>query len=431
MKQQVNKLVLGGLAMLMAGSALAASVQDVAERYRKLALAIGQHDSSYVDAYYGPPELAQQAAKNKQSLASIKTGLAAAQRDIARQKAGNADEALRIEFLSKQLKSMQARVEMLEGRKFTFDEETSLLYDAVTPHHDRAYYMALVAQVDKLLPGAEPLPERLKAFRARFVIPKDKLNTVFDAAIAACRERTEAFMTLPQNESFVMEFVSNKPWSGYNWYQGNAHSLIQINTEFPIYIDRAVDLGCHEGYPGHHVYNALLEQSLVRQRNWVEFSVYPLFSPMSLIAEGSANYGIEMAFPDEERLAFEQKVLYPLAGLDPALAPQYAQLLKLLGKLSYSDNDAAQAYLEGKWTREQTIEWLVNVSLYPPEKSAQRLSFYDANRGYVINYNLGKDMVKAWTEKHATATDPAAARKQRWEAFKSLLSSPRLPSGLR
>jgi hypothetical protein len=427
----MKKLVLGGLAMMIAGSAMAASVQDVAERYRKLVLAIGQHDSSYVDAYYGPPELEQQAAKNKQSLASIKADVVAAQRDIAQQKADGADQALRIEFLSKQLKAMQARVEMMEGRKFTFDQETALLYDAVSPHHERAHYMALVAQVEQLLPGAGPLPERLKAFRAQFAIPKERLKPVFDASIAACRERTNAFMPLPQEESFVLEFVSNKPWSGYNWYKGNAHSLIQINTEFPIYIERAVDLGCHEGYPGHHVYNALLEQSLVQQRNWVEFSVYPLYSPMSLIAEGSANYGIEMAFTDEERLAFEQKVLYPLAGLDPALAPRYAQLMKLLGKLSYADNDAAQAYLEGKWTREQTIEWLVNVALYPPEKSAQRLSFYDANRGYVINYNLGKDMVKAWVEKHVTATDPVTARKQRWEAFKALLSSPRLASGLR
>ncbi len=417
--------------MLMAGSAMAASVQDVAERYRKLALAIGQHDSSYVDAYYGPPELAQQAAQEKQSLAAIKAGVAAARKDIAQQTARDTDEALRIEFLSKQLRAMQARVEMMEGRKFTFDEETALLYDAVTPHHDRAYYLALVAQVDQLLPGTGPLTERLKAFRARFAIPKDKLKAVFDASIAACRERTAAFMALPQEESFVLEFVSDKPWSGYNWYKGNAHSLIQINTEFPIYIERALDLGCHEGYPGHHVYNAMLEQSLVRQRNWVEFSVYPLYSPMSLIAEGSANYGIELAFPDEERLAFEQKVLYPLAGLDPALAPQYARLMKLMGKLSYADNDVAQAYLEGKMTREQAIEWLVNVALYPPEKSAQRLSFYDANRGYVINYNLGKDLVKAWVEKHVTATDPATARKQRWEAFKALLSSPRLASGLR
>src|SRR6185503_6212472 len=101
---------------------------------------------------------------------------------------------------------------------------------------------------------------------------------------------------------------------------GNARSLIQINTDLPIFIDRAVDLAAHEGYPGHRVYNALLEQALVRGRGWPEFSVYPLFSPQSLIAEGSANYGIEVAFPGEERVNFEKTVLYPLAGLDPSKA---------------------------------------------------------------------------------------------------------------
>ena len=69
-----------------------------------------------------------------------------------------------------------------------------------------------------------------------------------------------------------------------------------MNTDLPIFIDRAIDLACHEGYPGHHVYNALLEKNLMRDRGGSEFSVYALFSPQSLIAEGTANYGIEVAF---------------------------------------------------------------------------------------------------------------------------------------
>ena len=44
------------------------------------------------------------------------------------------------------------------------------------------------------------------------------------------------------------------------------------------------------------VFNMLLEKNLVRDRGWHEFSVYPLFSPQSLIAEGTANYGIDIAF---------------------------------------------------------------------------------------------------------------------------------------
>ncbi|NIV17481.1 MAG: hypothetical protein GWN47_03535, partial [Woeseiaceae bacterium] len=59
--------------------------------------------------------------------------------------------------------------------------------------------------------------------------------------------------------------------------------------DLPIFIDRAVDLGCHEGYPGHHTFNVLLEKNLVTDRGWTEFTLYPLFSPQSLIAEGSGN----------------------------------------------------------------------------------------------------------------------------------------------
>ncbi|SFU73971.1 hypothetical protein SAMN05216552_1008137 [Pseudoduganella namucuonensis] len=416
--------------MLIAGSAWSATVQEVADDYMRLVLAVGRHDASYVDAYYGPPQLQERVDAEKLGLAAIRSQAEAALRELP--KAGaDADEALRIVFLDKQLRSMLMRVDMLGGKKFSFDEETAAMYNAVAPHQDRAHYARLVAEIDTLLGGTGPVTERLKAFRARVEIPKDKLRPVMEAAIRACRERTEKHIALPAGETFVLEFVGGKPWSGYNWYKGGAHSLIQINSEFPIYIDRAVDLGCHEGYPGHHVYNALLEQSLVRGKGWREFSVYPLYSPMSLVAEGSANYGILMAFTPQERLAFERDVLFPLAGLDPALAEPYARLTQLLAKLAYADNDAARLYLDGAFTKEQTVDWLVNVQLYPPEKAEQRVRFYEANRGYVINYTVGADLVGQYVRRHATSADPDTARAQRWEAFRKLLSSPMLAGGLR
>ena len=118
-----------------------------------------------------------------------------------------------------------------------------------------------------------------------------------------------------------------------------------MNTDLPTYIDRAIDLACHEGYPGHHVYNALLEQHLVRERGWIEFTVYPLFSPQSLIAEGTANYGIEVAFPGNDRIAFERDALYPAAGLDPSQAAAYAEVAALVDRLAYAGNEAARRYL--------------------------------------------------------------------------------------
>ena len=59
----------------------------------------------------------------------------------------------------------------------------------------------------------------------------------------------------------------------------------------------------------------------MRERGFVEFTVYPLFSPQSLIAEGTANYGVELAFPGDTRWQWERDNLFPLAGLDPATAP--------------------------------------------------------------------------------------------------------------
>ncbi|MGK5077100.1 hypothetical protein [Janthinobacterium sp. HLX7-2] len=394
-------------------------LDHVAERYVKLILAMGQHDASYVDAYYGPPEWQQQAIEQQQGLSDIK---AAADMVLA---LFAGDHCLRAVNLRKQLQALLARVDMLQGARLDFDTESARLYDAVSPHHSRSYYATLVAEIDALLPGDGTVSARVNAFRAQLVIPADKLRAVMDAAIRAGRERTLQYIALPEGEDFVLEFVSDKPWSGYNWYKGNYQSVIQINTDLPVYIDRAVDLGCHEAYPGHHVYNVLLERDLVRGKGWLEYCVYPLYSPQSLIAEGTANYGIELSFTDAERLAFEQQVLYPLAGLDPALAPRYAQLNALLARLSYADNDIARQYLEGSLAREEALEWLVNVRLYPAEKSAQRLQFYDAMGAYVINYNLGQDMAKAYVERQGST------REAHWAAFCDLMSSPRVPSALR
>jgi len=49
---------------------------------------------------------------------------------------------------------------------------------------------------------------------------------------------------------------------------------------------------------------------------------------MSLIAEATANYGIDVAFPGIERENFEKNVLMPLAGLNNADADLYFKVRK-------------------------------------------------------------------------------------------------------
>jgi hypothetical protein len=407
----------------------ASAILDAAgERYAKLVLALGERDADYVDAYYGPAAWRDEAKSARKTLEQIRAEATGVLGELQKARPTEEQNQLRQTYQIHQLQALLARIAILTGTRMSFDEESKALYDAVAPHHDDGYFASVAADLDKEVPpGPGTLIDRYQTFRQEFVIPANKLDAVFRKAIEVARERTLAHLRLPAEENFAVEYVQDKPWSGYNWYKGNYRSLIQVNTDLPIYIDRALDLAGHEGYPGHHVYNVLLEKNLVHDRGWVEFSVYPLYSPQSLIAEGSANYGVDVLFSKPERVIWERDNLFPLAGIPAARADAYYRVLALLEKLAYADNEAARRYLEGLFTFEQTAAWLQKFALATPERAAQRVRFIDKYRSYVINYNLGKDLVRA----HVESSTPAGNIALRWQVFGELLSSPRLPSSLK
>jgi hypothetical protein len=400
------------------------NLNEIAREYLLLELGMGLHDANHVDAYFGPEDIKSKASELKLSLEQIDARADALTQSLRSWPAHGIDEEARITGLVQRLKALRTRVALNQGKTLPFDDEAVALFGVSPPDHDAVHFAAILRNVDELLPGDEPLSVRVNLFQEKFVIADDKLSGVFDAAIAECRRRTLAHIKLPDNESFRVEYVNDKPWSGYNWYQGNAQSLIQINTDLPIYIGRAVDLGCHEGYPGHHTFNLLLEKNLVQEKGWLEYTLYPLFSPESLIAEGSGNYGIELAFPGEERVTFEKQVLFPLAGLDPSSADRYYELQSLLADLDYADNEAARDYLNGNTGRADAEQWLVDYALNSPQRARQRVKFIDTYRSYVINYNLGQDMVRDYVERNA------ADASERWSRFAQLLSTPMLPEDL-
>jgi hypothetical protein len=396
-------------------------IDELAREYLFLELSMGRHDEGHVDAYFGPEQIREAADRADLRLEEITIQLRDVVADLLELRKMPETSRLqvaRINGLLGRLVALETRISIVNGDTMPFDEESRLLFGATAPDHDAAYFEAILDEIDALLDGEGELAERVVRFQDQFVIPEDRLAAVFDAAIEECRRRTLLYIDLPEHESFSIEYVNDKPWSGYNWYQGGAHSLIQINTDLPIYISRAVDLGCHEGYPGHHTFNALLEQHLVQDQGWIEFSLYPLFSPQSLIAEGSGNYGIDLAFPGEARIAFERDVLFPLAGLDASEADRYYRLQALLARLNYAGNEAARDYLNGDIDRDTAIEWLVDYALTSPERARQRTDFFDTYRSYVINYNLGKDIVKDFVERDGADLD------ERWRRFEALLASP-------
>jgi hypothetical protein len=405
----------------------AAVLDDVAKRYVVLALSMGHHDADYVDAYYGPDSLRALADRDTLALPAITAEVDSLVTFLGDTAPAYPDSMhrMRHRYLRTQLASMGFRARMLAGTASDFDTEARGLYDADPPHLGDAHFDSLLSRLDGLLPGASPLAERYQGFRAQVMIPAELVDTVFRAAIAACRARTEAHLPLPAGERFDLEYVTGTSWNAYNWYQGGFVSLIQVNLDFPIAVDRAIDLACHEGYPGHHVYNASLERALVDDRGWVELSVYPLFSPQSLIAEGSANFGIEMAFPGEARTAFERDSLFPLAGLDPSLAERNAAVREVMTALNHARNEVARRYLDGEIDSTAAVAAMERYWLQEPAAAAKTLRFIQAYRSYVINYNLGRDLVAAYVEREGGA-DPAG----RWRVFGELLASPRLPGDL-
>ena len=397
-----------------------------AERYVKLVLAMGEHDPDYVDAFYGPAAWRDEIKASKPPLQTIHANAVELRAQLGGiRRPFEEIEALRLDYLLRQTDALIARAEMLEGKRLTFDEESKALYDAVAPSHPEEYFQKLNAEIADAVPGSGALAHRVETFRMQFAIPREKLDAVFRAAVDVCRAKTMEQMALPIGETFTIEYVNGKSWSGYNWYQGDFNSLIQVNTDLPIFIDRAIDLACHEGYPGHHVYNSLLEKALVRDRGWVEFSVYALFSAQSLIAEGSANYGIEVAFPANERVEMEAATLFPIAGFDGSRAAQYYRVYELVSRTGYAGNEAARRYLDGSFSADDAAEWLTNYALMAPARARQRIKFFDQYRSYVINYNLGKDLVRDYVERRC-----GGDAQKRWDVFAELLSSPRLPSGL-
>jgi hypothetical protein len=403
-------------------------LEDEAAAFLSLSLEAGTYEAEYVDAYYGPASLkkaAESAPRSREQLLdAARISIRNINNNVLPLSAELGSDLARANMLRGQLLAAVTRLEMIGGKRFPFDAEAIGLFATQPDINPLSSYDLILNSLEKLVPGKGSLAERVDAFSNRYLIPEDRLKPVFEAAIAECKKRTAANIALPPGESFTLEFVKGKPWSGYNYYQGNYKSLIQVNTDLPIRISRAVDLGCHEGYPGHHVLNLMIEHKLVNQNHWNEYQVNPLYSPQSVISEGSANYGIDLAFPGDQKLIFERDVLYPLAGLDPKSAQAYHDLLKATEILSGARLTIAKMYLDGEIDRAQAVELSQKYLLVSAQRAEQSVGFTDHYRSYVINYGWGKDLVRGFIERG----NPEA--QERWKRMERILSEPFLPDAL-
>lgn len=401
-------------------------IEEIAEEFIRLCFALEEHCPGYINAYFGPQKLKDEGTSLKKPLSQIRKEASSLISKI--EKIERTSETPRTRNLKVHLRSMVAKADLLDGNRLTFYQESQALYDAAPPEFPFESFEETLSRLDSLIPGRGTLLKKFSDLKQEFIVPAEKLEPAIKTAIQEARKKTSNWIPLPEGEEFSVEIVSGKPWSGYNWFEGNAQSLIQINSDLPVYLDTVITLACHEGYPGHHVFNCFREQELYLKKGWVEFSIFPLFGPDALFAEGSANFGVEMVFPSlSERVDFAREVLCPITGIDPGRLELYEEALSLVRKLAYVQVEVARRYLDGLVCREEALELLQKFRLQSPEEAEHSLKFIEFYRSYVINYKLGEDLVRAFVEGDGgTPENP----EKRWSIFFHLLINPILPSDL-
>ncbi|WP_074655632.1 hypothetical protein [Terriglobus roseus] len=333
-------------------------------------------------------------------------------------------------LLEAQLVAIERRVEMLQGQRFPFDDEARFLF-ATTRLTDRSVAERSRARssIESLLPPErrathQSSSERYAAYDSGFAVPAERLQPVMVAALAACRERTAAHVSLPANESIELAFVRNRPWSAFSRYLGSAHSLIQVNLDFPLTVDEALELACHEGYPGHHVFNTLHEAAFVQQKRWMEASVQPTFSPESFLSEAAAAYAPRMVLSDAERAYVERVILFPLAGLPASKADLYVKISTLVRSLKSAEPSIAQRYVDGDLEFVRAGSALgAEAFMAHPDATLLYLNEY---RSYMLAYTDGEERVSRWVDGGAESGGAARTRslEDRWSRYRELAITP-------
>ena len=401
-----------------------AALDAAAEFYVRAALALGERDADSLDIYYGPGAWRADARARHLPLDDIRAATVPFIASLDGRPFDNAEAEARRLFLLRQTRAIVSRVAIVRGVRPPFAEEVRTLFglerrdgpafaaDAATARQASEVY----AELERLLPGPGDLSARYAAFDRRFLIPRDRLPAVLSRAIDGCRAATREHVALPPGERVDVEYVPDLAWSAYTRHQGQAMSRIQINQALPLTVDRALDLACHEAYPGHHTIDSLLDARFGGRR--IEFVVRPLFSPQSLLHEAAASLAVEVAFPGPARLVFEREALFPLAGLAPSDAEPYVRVGRLVDQLHGVQARIARQYLDGELDFPRASAALEREALMPSADAT--LKFLNRFRSYGATYTIGRDALSRYLNAHSTAGDPAS----RWRAYINVVTDP-------
>jgi hypothetical protein len=394
----------------------------VAQAYIHLALEIDRHIPGYVDSYYGPPGWRQQAQEDGPRPV---TDLLADATDLAARVAADAEmNWLRCDYLSKEMRAMQAALCILEGKESSLAEEVEALYDITPQWVSETVFEEAHQALEGHLPSGPSLFERMVARKKATEVSAERAHPLLHEITTELRRRTQARFRLPAGESLEIRLVKNEPWDAYNWYLGDFRSHIDINTDLPLHATALVNMMAHEGYPGHHTDHSIKEQTLVRERGYIEFSITILHAPSCVLAEGIGTHALSMVLSDDEWVTWHTDELFPRAGLghlDAERERAIDQASRRLGE-AVLGNVAFLLHDQGV-DEEEAVAYMQRYGLRS-EPEARHLMPLLSNRllgSYVFNYGYGRRMLDALFA--------ARGDGDRW--FAQLLTRPVTPSQVR
>jgi len=279
----------------------------VVRRYLELGLALGSHVDGLVDAYYGPPEIAARVAAGAPEPpgALVEDGRALL-RDIEAGASLDGDRAAvasgappradgrRRRWIAAQVTGLCTTARRLAGEPVSYPDEVEGCYGVPPRIVADEEFAAAHDRLAEVLPGAGSLAERFVAWRESQAVPPDRLAAAISSLADDFRERTAALFGLPDGERVDFELVTDRPWSGFNYYLGDLRSRVAVNTDLPVLSTSLAHLVAHEAYPGHHTEHCRKEVGLVRRHKWAEESIFLVGTPQCLLAEGLADLGLEV-----------------------------------------------------------------------------------------------------------------------------------------
>jgi hypothetical protein len=324
--------------------------------------------------------------------------------------------ATRRRWLRDQLVGLHTSARKLAGEAIPYGEEVELCYGVRPSPVPEEVLAAAHRRLDEVLPGSGALPERYIAWREAHAIDPDRIEPALRSLAEDFRERTRRLFGLPEGEQVDWELVTDRPWSGFNYYLGGLRSRVAINVDLPVLSLSLAQLVAHEAYPGHHTEHTRKEVGLVRRRGQLEETIFLVGTPQCLLAEGLADLGIEvLAGPRPESVIAEH--LRPLRiPYDAEVVAAVAEAGEALGAVRA--NAAWLLHEEGRPV-DEVVSYLERWALLPKVRAEKAVEFLTDPlwRAYISCYVEGLPLCRRFVD-----GDPAR--------FERLLSEQLVPADL-